>query len=261
MVTGREPPVVISGKLEECAAAARHKLLQGGQSMTGYREILRLSAQGISQRSIAKSCECSRNTVATVLKQADQQGIAWDAVRDLTDGEVYCRLFPTQIQPGLRKLPDCEYVHREMAKSGVTLSLLWNEYCDQCRINHEIPFKYTQFCHYYRQFVLKTRATMHISRKPGDQTEVDWAGQTAAIVDRDTGEIIPACVFVAVLSYSQYAYVEAFLRQDMESWITAHVNTFRFFGGATRILTPVISKLEWTGSPGLRRSLTRPTMR
>ena len=48
--------------------------------MTGYREILRLSAQGISQRSIAKSCECSRNTVAKVLKQAEQRGIEWDKV-------------------------------------------------------------------------------------------------------------------------------------------------------------------------------------
>jgi transposase len=68
---------------------------------------------------------------------------------------------------------------------------------------------------------------MHIPRKPGEQIEVDWAGQTASIVDRNTGEIIPAYVFVAVLSYSQYAYVEAFLSQDQESWISAHVNMYR----------------------------------
>jgi transposase len=45
-------------------------------------------------------------------------------------------------------------------------------------------------------------------------------------------------IFIAVLSYSQYAYVEAFLRQDMECWIAAHNNAFQFFGGVTRILTP-----------------------
>ena len=32
--------------------------------MTQYREILRLYQHGISQRSIALSCKCSRNTVA-----------------------------------------------------------------------------------------------------------------------------------------------------------------------------------------------------
>jgi transposase len=206
--------------------------------MTSYREILRLSIYGISQRSIAKSCGCSRNTVARVLTQAQQQKVEWGMIRDLADGDVYNRLFPNQVQSGLRKVPDCEYIHREMAKSGVSLSLLWNEYCEQCRVNREIPFKYTQFCYYYRQFVVKTKATMHISRKPGEQTEVDWAGQTASIIDRDTGEIIPAYIFVAVLSCSQYAYIEAFLRQDMECWITAHVNAFQFFGGVTRILTP-----------------------
>jgi hypothetical protein len=79
---------------------------------------------------------------------------------------------------------------------------------------------------------------MHITRKPGEQIEVDWAGQTANIIDRDTGEIIPAYIFVAVLSFSQYSYIEAFLRQDMECWITGHVNAFQFFDGVTRILIP-----------------------
>lgn len=77
---------------------------------------------------------------------------------------------------------------------------------------------------------------MHIPRKPGEHVEVDWCGQTAFIVNRDTGEIIPVYVFVAALSYSQYAYVEAFLSQDLECWISAHVNMYRFFGGVTRIL-------------------------
>ena len=79
---------------------------------------------------------------------------------------------------------------------------------------------------------------MHISRKPGEKIEVDWAGQTASIVDNITGEIIKAYIFVGVLPYSQYAYVEAFLSQNLESWIAAHINMFQFFGGAARMLVP-----------------------
>lgn len=52
---------------------------------------------------------------------------------------------------------------------------------------------------------------MHIHRKPGEIMELDWAGQTAGIIDTDTGEIIPAYVFVAALPHSGYAYVEALL--------------------------------------------------
>jgi hypothetical protein len=43
---------------------------------------------------------------------------------------------------------------------------------------------------------------------------------------------------VAVLPYSGYTYVEAFLSQDQQSWIQAHVNAYGYFGGSTRILVP-----------------------
>ena len=135
-------------------------------------------------------------------------------------------------------MPDYELVHRELAKSGVTLQLLWFEYCDKCRDSGEIPYQLTQFKKYYRDYVVKTKATMHINRKPGEIMEVDWAGQTAKLIDTDTGEEIDAYVFVAALPYSGYAYVEAFLSQKQDAWIAAHVNAYGFFGGVTRILVP-----------------------
>lgn len=33
---------------------------------------------------------------------------------------------------------------------------------------------------------------MHLNHKPGEIVQVDWAGDTAAIVESDTGEIILA---------------------------------------------------------------------
>ena len=66
---------------------------------------------------------------------------------------------------------------------------------------------HSQFCYYIQQDEQKRRATMHINRKPGEQIEVDWAGDPAQITDPDTGEIIPAFLFVGVMTYSQYPYV------------------------------------------------------
>jgi hypothetical protein len=65
--------------------------------MTDYREILRLSAKGISQRSIARSCDCSRNTVSRVLVQAQQQHMEWNRIQSISDGEPYSLLFPSQM--------------------------------------------------------------------------------------------------------------------------------------------------------------------
>ena len=206
--------------------------------MIRYREILRLHSQGISKTAIARSCECSRNTVTRAVQRAEEVGIVWPLDPDFSDAKLQKLLLPQSDLPPLRQVPDYEAIHKELAKSGVTLSLLWNEYCECCRLEKKIPFMYTQFCKYYREYALQTKATLHIDHKPGEKMEVDWAGQTAAIIDTDTGEIIPAYIFVAVLSASGYAYVEAFLSQNLECWITAHVHAYRFFGGVTRILVP-----------------------
>lgn len=220
--------------------------------MTKYREILRLYSLGISQRDIAASCSCSRKTIIKVLKRARELNIFWPLSAENTDGELDKLFFPKSEVTSIRRNPDLEHIHREMAKSGVSLKLLWSEYIEECRMKHELPLMYSQFCYHYQKFAETKRASMHIPRRPGEQVEVDWAGQTASIVDRDTGEIVPAYVFVAALSYSQYAYVEAFLSQDLESWISAHISMYRFYGGVTRILIPDnlktgVQKASWYG--------------
>jgi transposase len=206
--------------------------------MTNYREILRLKSLGLNHSQISESMGISRQTAVTVLQRAAEQELSYQAAAGLSDRELTKLLYPPGSGQTNFKMPDYEYVHHEMAKSGVTLQLLWMEYCDQCRVTHEIPYQLTQFKKYYRDHVVKTKATMHIGHKPGEIMEVDWAGQTSEVVDNETGEIITAHIFVSVLAYSGYAYVEAFLSQDQEAWVTAHVNAYRFFGGVTRILVP-----------------------
>ena len=206
--------------------------------MTNYKEILRLNSLGINNTQIAAGCSCSRTTVVSILQRAVDCGLNWERVQDWSNKELSDKLFPAGAAKATYKMPDYEYVHREMNKSGVTLSLLWLEYCDQCRETDEIPYKSTQFNKYYSDYVHKTKATMHLNHKPGEVLEVDWAGKNAYIIETDTGELIKAYVFVAVLPYSGYAYVEAFLSQDQACWTIAHVNTYQYFGGVTRILTP-----------------------
>lgn len=206
--------------------------------MTNYREILRLRSLGINHKQIAESMGIARQTVVTVLQRTFAQGLDWQAAEFLSDSELSVRLFPQEGGKPSYKMPDYDYVHRELAKPGVTQQLLWFEYCDQCRESGEIPYQLTQFKTHYREYVTKTKATMHINRKPGEIMEVDWAGQTAHLIDADTGENLGAYVFVAALPYSGYSYAEAFLTQNQEAWIAAHVNAYSFFGGVTRILVP-----------------------
>ncbi|MDL2327362.1 IS21 family transposase [Ruminococcaceae bacterium OttesenSCG-928-A11] len=224
--------------------------------MEKYREILRLYEQGLSGRSIAACCGCSRNTVAKVLERAQELDIGQSD--GMSEAELESALFGDRGQSGQYRPPDYEYIHREMAKSGVTLRLLWNEYCEGCRLAEETPYMYTQFCLHYRDWAGRTKATMHIHHKPGEKMEVDWAGQKMSLRNNVDGSDIPVSIFVAVLPCSGYAYVEGFLSQDIESWICAHVNAYRFFGGATRILVPDnlktgVTKVDWY-TPSIHRT-------
>jgi transposase len=79
---------------------------------------------------------------------------------------------------------------------------------------------------------------MHLTHKPGESMQVDWAGQSASIVDGVIGEMLTASIFVATLPCSGYSYAEAFLNQTQESWTTAHIHAFEYFGGTVRILVP-----------------------
>ena len=143
-----------------------------------------------------------------------------------TDAFLAEKLFPSAQKQvsSTKRMPDFNYIQKELLRNGVNKKLLWTEYLEECRQSCDEPLMYSQFCYYIQQDEQKRRATMHINRKPGEQIEVDWAGDPAQITDPDTGEIIPAFLFVGVMTYSQYPYVEAFINEKQRAGITAHVH-------------------------------------
>ncbi len=211
--------------------------------MTKYREIIRLAQPHLrlSQEKIAASCNVSKGTVNKVLKAAKEHQLSWPLSRSYTDQMIEGILFPDKKHRTVeseRREPDYEYIRKELLRNGVNKKLLWTEYLEDCRLSGDRPLMYSQFCYYIQQDEQKRRASMHIDRKPGEQIEVDWAGAPAKITDPDTGEIVNAYIFVGVLTYSQYPYVEAFLDEKQASWINAHVHMYDYFGGVSRILVP-----------------------
>lgn len=205
--------------------------------MTKYREIIRLTGLGFSQRNIMASCGVAQKTVVKVQKRARELNLSWPLDESMTDTELQRLMFAKEsLVSKNKRMPDYDYIHKELLRNGVSKKLLWTEYMEDCRANGDEPLMYSQFCYHIQQDEQKRRATMHINRKPGEQVEVDWAGDPATIIDPDTGEILKVYIFVGVMTYSQYAYVEAFLDMKQKSWITAHVHMYEFFGGVARIL-------------------------
>ena len=122
--------------------------------MTNHKEILRFKSLGLSHADIAASCGCGRNTVTRTLQRASEHELTWEVARTLPPETVTARLFPGSSDKPTYRMPDYEHVHKEMQKSGVTLSLLWVEYCEECRAAGELPYPNNIFANFLQFFIV-----------------------------------------------------------------------------------------------------------
>ena len=171
--------------------------------------------------------------------RARAAGIGRPLPEEMNDASLKAIPFPPKAKQDANKHPiDHKHVEREMGRRGMTMTLLWNEYCDSAISAGKEPYMYSAFCHRHRRRAASNRMSMHIDRKPAEQIQVDWVGDAMEVVDPDTGELLKVYVFVACLPYSCYMYAEGFYDMKEEAWVAAHVNAFNFFGGSTPILVP-----------------------
>jgi transposase len=132
--------------------------------------------------------------------------------------------------------------------------LLWEQYHAQ----HPGGYSYSQFCALFREFTATIDPRMRQTHPAGERLFVDYAGLTVPVVDRGTGEVHEAQVFVATLGASNYTFVEATMTQQLADWIGSHVRAFKFFGGVPRVLVPDNLKAGIT-SPHLYEPDINPT--
>jgi transposase len=112
---------------------------------------------------------------------------------------------------------------------------LWDEYIEA----HPDGYRYSRFCELYRSWEGKISVTMRQTHLGGDKLFVDYAGDTVPVViDRLTGEIKKAQIFVAVLGASNFTYAEATWTQSLTDWIGAHTRAFEAIGGVPRLVVP-----------------------
>ncbi len=87
-------------------------------SMRKIRDVLRLSAEGLSTRQIAASLAIGRTTLRGYLDRATELGLSWPLAPEVSGYGPRTTATP----------PDWPHVHRELRRKGVTLSLLWEEH-------------------------------------------------------------------------------------------------------------------------------------
>ena len=207
--------------------------------MRQVREILRLKhGVVLPTREIARRVGIAPSTVRLTLDRFARTGLVWPLAEAITDSHLEAELFKgSGRRQGHRRQtePDWAALHREMKRKHVTLSILWDEYI---AFNPD-GYRYSWFCELYRAWESKLPVTMRQSHAGGEKLFVDYAGDTVPVViDRLTGEIRDAQIFVAVMGASSFTYAEATWTQKLPDWIEAHCRAFTALGGVPHALVP-----------------------
>ena len=207
-------------------------------SMSKIRQILRLHSQGRSKLLIAKQTGVSRNTLKKYLKEFEQSGLSFNEVNELGDKDLEDLFIKPEEQPIIPKLQTLfnlfPAMDKELKRKGVTRLLLWEEY----KLKHPDGYSKSQFKHYFAQWKAQVNPSMHIEHKAGDKLYVDFAGHKLNIIDKQTGEVQPVEVFVAILGASQLTYVEAVMTQQKEDFIAACEGALHYYGGVPSAIVP-----------------------
>ena len=211
--------------------------------MRHVREVVRLKSAGVSNREIGHRLGVARSTVRLTLERVAAAGLGWPLPEEMNDAALEARLFAAAGSKRGHRVhaePDWAAVQRELKRKHVTLSMLWDEYIEA----HPDGYRYSRFCELYRGWEGRLPLTMRQTHVGGDKLFVDYAGDPVPVViDRLTGEVREAQIFVAVLGASSFTYAEASWRQALADWIGAHGRAFTAIGGVPNLLVPDNTKV------------------
>ncbi len=185
-----------------------------------FADIKRLIGIGQSDRQIARGLKVRRTKVAEI-----RRGEAVDPAVP----KVFKDPFWTT---GI----DWETVKEELGYKH-PLKFIWEEKA-QAKTTYPNFWKF-----FYKKFP-HLRKALSVPRdfNPGERAEVDWAGGKVEWIERKTGEIHEAVIFIGTLGYSQLIFARASENMKSRAFLEGHRRMYEFFNGVPHVTVPDCTK-------------------
>lgn len=207
-------------------------------SMSKVRQVLKLYSQKMGKKKIGERLGMSKNTVRHYIAAFHAMKTTLEDLSKLSDTELNKRFHPPQeaiVDDKLKQLhtffPEMQ---KQLRKRGMTIARQYRQFA----FAHPDTYRETAFYKYYRLWCKRVNPSMHIEHIAGDKMYVDFAGGTLPYVDTETGEVKEAQVFVGILGWSQYAYVEAMVNQTVPEFIAGCEHALQYCGGVPLAVVP-----------------------
>lgn len=212
-------------------------------NMRKIKDVLRLHFKGEQpHQNIATALDLSKGAVTKYVGLATAAKLDWKAIEAMDEAELERRLLVCDRVKETYVEPDYARIHQELSHKGVTLMLLWEEYCAQVGEQYDAdnpvkPWRYSQFCENYRRFAKTLKRSMRQVHRAGEKLFIDFAGPTVALFDGDK-EVGRANIFVAAIGVSGYCFACATATQTARDWLGATAQALEFYGGVPQLIIP-----------------------
>lgn len=193
-------------------------------------------AASIPHREICEQLHMGRGVLAKYKKAADNSNLSYaDGGRmNEEDLEAFLKSTRPESAPSdARKILDGlipDYVSDLAHNRYLTVQHLHEDY----KREHPDGYGYTQFKKAIRDYQYAHNLSFHNTYLPGEEMQIDFAGDALWLTDPLTGEMTSVVVLVCVLPYSGMAYAKALPDASMEHFFGGISDAFTYFGGTVR---------------------------
>ena len=197
------------------------------------KQILQLVKDGYSNRKIGVTLGISRNTVNSYVRQFSSSKysigelLSFDELR-LSELFTNKTTIDTERHDQLMRYFEC--INMSRAHPGFTFLHHYNDYVNTT----ENPYSYTQFMEHYHRKYNQDKGSLKLNHLAGHEMFVDFAGKKLEVIDKSSGEVRLVEVFIAILPFSQYTYVEACSSQKRIDFISCCGNALHYYGGVPK---------------------------
>lgn len=207
--------------------------------MKKLNEILNLLNTGASQRSICAAVHCSRRNVSEAVRFLRDTGKSCDELLSLSDKELQSLLRSTGIaqEPAdnrrRRRLDELmpEIVRQLGGKHATMQSVYESFYKKECPDG----YGYTQFSQYVTSYRKSHDYTYHNVYKPGEEWQIDFAGDPLYLADRFSDKVSQVAVLVCVMPYSNLPFMMALPKATTEWFLHGLNKGLQFMGALPKV--------------------------
>ncbi len=179
--------------------------------MEQMKRILQLLSEGFSQNYICKEVHCSKRKVSACKKQADTTGKSYGVLLCLSDSEFRNTFMPESeaVPEDSRKaaldlmLPE---IAKRLTRKHANVQFVYETY--YCKEVSD-GYSYTQFNKHVRDYLERSSLSMHIEHEPGEEWQIDFAGDALYLTDRQTGNATKTVVLVCCMPFSNLLWMIA----------------------------------------------------